>query len=74
MTNLTEPKPRLPTYNRKEDWGAFWTQFEFLADQFGWDDNKKLSYLMAGLQDIALVFVSKLPVVDRCSLRVELVH
>ena len=69
LTHLTEPKPRLPTYNGKEDWDAFWIQFEFLADQFGWDENKKLSYLMAGLQDIALVFVSKLPVVDRCSLR-----
>ena len=46
--NFAEPKPRLLTYNGKQDWDAFYVKFEFLATQFGWDENKKLSYLMAG--------------------------
>ena len=66
---FAEPKPRLPTFNGKQDWDAFYVQFEFLASQFGWDANKKLSYLMAGLQDGALEYVSKLPANTRMNLQ-----
>ena len=65
---IAEPKPRLPTFNGKQDWDAFYVQFEFLAAQFGWDTNKQLSYLMAGLQDGALEYVSKLPSTIRMNL------
>ena len=65
---FAEPKPRLPTFNGRQDWDAFWVQFEFLAAQFGWDCNKRLGYLVAGLEDVALEYVSKLPVAIRMNL------
>ena len=66
--SITEPKQRLPTFDGRQNWDAFWVQFEFIADQFGWDANKKLSYLMSSLRELALEFVSKIPLSNRASL------
>lgn len=54
-------KLKLPVYDGKSEWEPFWLQFNFIAQQYGWNAHTEHLHLMGSLRDIALQYVSRLP-------------
>ena len=68
QSDPSEPKPRLPTFDGKGDWKAFWVKFQFLADRYDWTERKRLGHLVSCLYDEAMTYVSRLPIHIRTNL------
>ena len=54
-------QPRLPIYNGRTNWEAFWVQFRLISDQQGWNEDVQCDRLILSLKDEALLFISQLP-------------
>jgi len=63
-----EPRVKVPEYNGKVTWKAFWMQFEMIADQYNWDEATKLERLFISLRGKALDYACQLQETTRLRL------
>ena len=56
-----EPRIRLPEYNGKSEWRAFYKKFNLLSSQYDWDEAKQLEKMVICLQGPAWDFAARLP-------------
>lgn len=56
-----EPKHRMPEYDGRITWNAFWLQFQMLAENYNWDEENQPRKLMFSLKGPALYYVAQLP-------------
>ncbi len=68
-----EPRARLPKYDGKGPWKAFWMQFQLLSLQYSWDDETFIRRLINCLEKDAAEFVAEQPY-DVLSSRLLLVN
>jgi hypothetical protein len=63
-----EPKHRMPEFDGRVEWKAFWLQFTTLAEYYTWDEENQLRKLMFSLKGQALDYVAQLPELTRLRL------
>lgn len=56
------PRPKMPTFDGKEEWNSFFTPFERLALRNNWNDMQKLDRLHESLRGVAASFITLQPV------------
>ena len=59
-SNGNEYKPRLPFYNGKSPYEAFWVQFQMFVRKYNWSTAQQCEFLILCLKEDALVYASQL--------------
>nr|XP_011442825.2 uncharacterized protein LOC105339112 [Crassostrea gigas] len=61
--------PKMSTFDGKNDWKPFFTQFNHISSRYKWSEEQKLDKLIECLRDKALKYFSSRPISDQKSLK-----
>lgn len=61
--------PKMSTFDGKNDWKPFFTQFNHISSRYKWSEEQKLDKLIECLRDKALKYFSSRPISDQKSFK-----